>query len=154
MCLTCRITSKTPLPWLTSLYWLWSDYVSLLYTPGNGSKGEDLYVLPRRAFTGELFYCSQLQCKIEYSIACFCWPTKGISFVFVSRWSVSKTSPLFTEYPSCWKNRVSWTTSASVWIWLSKWVPEKCSQSGKRWLTGMKIFHCSGCYPKLWNVSF
>lgn len=126
------------LPRLTALSWLWSDYVSLFYTPGNGSKGEDLYVLPRGAFTGEVFEIMWSQCKNSpLHVSLSDWR----SFVVIFRWSVSRMSPPFTEYPSCWKNRGLWTTSASVWICLWSLVPGKCSQSGKRWLTGVKIFH-------------
>lgn len=70
------------------------------------------------------------------------WATKGIYFVILFRWSVSRMSPPFTEYLSCWKNRVLWTTFASVWTCLWRWDPEDCSQNGKRWLTGITMFHC------------
>lgn len=80
-------------------------------------------------------------CNVKLVHYMFLWLTEGISFVIIFRWSVSRTSPPFTEYPSCWKNRGLWTTSASVWTCLWRWVPGKCSQSGKRWLTGVKMFH-------------
>lgn len=61
------------------------------------------------------------------------------SCVIVSRWSVSMTSPRSTKCRCCWRTKEWWATSVRDWVYPSRWGPGRCSQSGRRWLTGEDV---------------